>query len=91
MIKADGTTEKYKMYVMGAGNIYDGHRLSWKNGYYAVGIMSWVTNTGNVSPTRLLLTPQNGNINGVLKNNASAKETVTFGVTLLCVKNSLFI
>jgi hypothetical protein len=37
MIKADGTTEKYKMYVMGAGNIYDGHRLSWKNGYYAVG------------------------------------------------------
>lgn len=37
LVKSDGTTDKYKMYVMGSGNIYNGNRATWQNGYYATG------------------------------------------------------
>ena len=37
VIKSDGTDKKYKMYVMGKGNIYNPNVLTWQNGYYANG------------------------------------------------------
>lgn len=37
VIKSDGTDKKYKMYVMGKGNIYDSSMMGWQNGYYATG------------------------------------------------------
>lgn len=37
IIKADGTDKKYKMYVMGKGNIYNPDMMGWQNGYYATG------------------------------------------------------
>lgn len=37
IIRSDGTNKKYKMYVMGKGNIYDGSTINWQNGYYSTG------------------------------------------------------
>lgn len=37
IIKSDGTDKKYKMYVMGKGNIYEPSVMGWQNGYYATG------------------------------------------------------
>lgn len=37
VIKSDGTDKKYKMYVMGKGNIYEPSIMGWQNGYYATG------------------------------------------------------
>lgn len=37
VIKSNGTDKKYKMYVMGKGNIYNPNVLTWQNGYYANG------------------------------------------------------
>lgn len=37
IIDSNGLDKKYKMYVMGKGNIYNADMLSWQNGYYATG------------------------------------------------------
>ena len=39
VIKSDGTDKKYKMYVMGKGNIYDPSVMGWQNGYYGTGVV----------------------------------------------------
>lgn len=42
IIKSDGTDKKYKMYVMGKGNIYKPSIIGWQNGYYATGTVGQV-------------------------------------------------
>lgn len=37
IINSDGTITRHKLYVMGKGNIYKSHNMTWQNGYYATG------------------------------------------------------
>lgn len=37
VIRSDGTITKHKAYVMGKGDIYNPRRMTWQNGYYAIG------------------------------------------------------
>lgn len=36
-VNSDGTLVKHKTYILGKGNIYNGDRTSWQNGYYSTG------------------------------------------------------
>lgn len=45
IIRADGTDKKYKMYVMGRGNIYNPEMIGWQNGYYATGTVGQALST----------------------------------------------
>ena len=45
IIRSDGTIEKYKMHIMGSGNIYTPSKMSWQNGYYSTGTVGVKINT----------------------------------------------
>lgn len=83
LVKSDGSTDKYKMYVMGAGNIYNGNRLVWQNGYYATGTVgsniSTLLTEANMSAsltTPLAIIP---NTAYTLTNNEDGVEFVVHG------------